>query len=45
MKCFDKNTSNQVKTLAMVLMLMHHLWSESRIEMYDATLVGGGVFC
>lgn len=42
MKCFDKNASNQVKALAMVLMLMHHLWSESRIDMYDTAFIGGG---
>lgn len=42
MKSFDKNVSNQMKALAMMFLLVHHLWAESRIGMYDATFIGTG---
>ncbi len=44
MKSFDTNTSNQVKALAIILMLGHHLWAQSQIGLYIPT-PPIGVFC
>lgn len=42
MRSFDENISNQMKALAMIFLLVHHLWAEFRIGMYDAAFIGTG---
>lgn len=45
-KTFDKRITNQLKVLAMAMMVMHHLWNQNGLERYEDfgldTFLGGG---
>ena len=46
-KTFDKRITNQLKVLAMAMMVMHHLWNQNGLERYEDfgldTFLGMGV--
>lgn len=35
LKQFDKNVTSQMKTLAFILMLVHHMWKESVLSYFE----------
>ncbi len=41
MNKFDKNVTSQMKALALLLMLVHHLWDHDKMIHYGALSYGG----
>ena len=42
---FDKNVSNQLKTFALVLMIMHHLWHQPYFALFEPIEYDGQDLC